>query len=193
MSNDSHYCRHPAEQDAEDIRLVETSSKWSNEMSRSMKTDYREASICSVVSQLVQRKGPFEITVLSKASEAVCGSVVDKSKATDNVVSFFLVSLARIHSVSCLKQRPVYVNNSSALPTGTPTKFSTYKHLSTGRQQLPVRRLHTILHFPHHMNMKRREYHSVKHAANKQRTTQKALSRIFAKPGDCSKNLAHGK
>ena len=51
-----------------------------------MKTDYREASICSVVSQLVQRKGPFEITVLSKASEAVCGSVVDKSKATDNVL-----------------------------------------------------------------------------------------------------------
>ena len=31
----------------------------------------------------------FEITVLSKASEAVCGSVVDKSKATDNVVLFF--------------------------------------------------------------------------------------------------------
>ena len=49
---------------------------------------------CSVVSQLVQRKGPFEITVLSKASEAVCGSVVDKSKATDNVFPFFL---ARSH------------------------------------------------------------------------------------------------
>ena len=63
-----------------------------------MKTDYRDASICSVVSQLVQRKGPFEITVLSKASEAVCGSVVDKSKATDNVFLFFFgtVSLARI-------------------------------------------------------------------------------------------------
>ena len=62
-----------------------------------MKTDYREASICSVVSQLVQRKGPFEITVLSKASEAVCGSAVDKSKATDNVFLFFgTVSLARI-------------------------------------------------------------------------------------------------
>lgn len=98
MSNDSHYCRHPAEQDAEHIRLVEKSSKRSNEMSRSMKTDYREASICSVVSQLVQRKGPFEITVLSKASEAVCGSVADKSKATDNVFLFFFgtVSLAKI-------------------------------------------------------------------------------------------------
>ena len=148
-------------------------------MLRSIKTNYREASICSVVSQLVQRKGPFEITVLSKASEVVCGSVVDKSKATDNVFLFFFgtVSLARI---------PIYANNSSAFPTGTPTKFSTYKHLSTGRQQLPVRRLHTILHFPHHMNMKRREYHSVKHAANKQRNR-------LAKPGDCSKNLAHEK
>ena len=84
-----------------------------------------------------------------------------------------------------------YANNSSAFPTGTPTKFSTYKHLSTGERQLPVRRLHTILHFLHHMNRKRREYHSVKHAANEQRTTQKALSGIFTKSRDCSKNLAH--
>ena len=74
-----------------------------------MKTDYREESICSVVSQLVQRKRPFEITVLSKVRVAVCGSVVDKSKATDNVFLFSLVSLARSHSVSCLKQRPVTV------------------------------------------------------------------------------------
>lgn len=101
------------------------------------------------------------------------------------------VSLARSHSASCLKQRPVYANISSTFPTGTPNKFSTYKHLSTGRQQLPVRTLHTILHFLHHMNMTRREYHSVKHAANKKRTTRKALSGIFTKPRDCSKNLAH--
>ena len=37
------------------------------------------------------------------------------------------------------------------------------------------------------MNKKRREYHSVKHAANKQRTTQKALSGIIAKPRDSQK------
>ena len=108
LSNDSHFCCHPAEQVAEHNRLMKTCSKRSNETSRSIKTDYREVSICSVVSKLVQRKRPFEITVLSKASEAICGSVVDKPKPTDNVF-FFLVSLARSHSVSCLKQRPVTV------------------------------------------------------------------------------------